>query len=177
MDANIAQKYAQALFLAVTSDYEQKAEQLVTIAQSFQAQPNVFRLLEDPRLSTQQKQAFIAETCVGAHSEVIEFIQLVSANQRSREIVAIADYFETIVLKMNGQQKATVTTATVLDAETLAILVTAAEKRTATKLVPTHIIDPTIIGGVKVSIGAQTFDDSFATKLQKLQSDLQKLTI
>ncbi|MGL4953361.1 MAG: ATP synthase F1 subunit delta [Culicoidibacterales bacterium] len=177
MDANVAQKYAQALFLAVTSDYEQKAEQLVKIAQSFHAQPNVFRLLEDPRLSNQEKQAFIAETCVGAQPEVIKFIQLISANQRSREIVAIADYFETIVLKMNGQQKATVTTATALDAETLAILVTAAEKRTETKLVPTHVIDPTIIGGVKMSIGAQTYDDSFATKLQKLQSDLRKLTI
>lgn len=177
MNASVAQKYAQALLSAITDRHQAKAEQLVMIAQNFQAQPTVFRLLEDPRLSTEEKQTFIAQTCAGADNDVIEFIQLIAKNQRGRELPAIAEYFEMIVLAMQGKQKAVVTTATALDKETLAILIAAAEKRTMTKLVSTHVIDPSIIGGVKVSVGTQTFDDSFATKLQKLQSDLQKLTI
>ncbi|MGL5295368.1 MAG: ATP synthase F1 subunit delta [Culicoidibacterales bacterium] len=177
MNANVAQKYAQALFLTVETQYHQKAEQLVMIAQQFTQQPIVFRLLEDPRLSIEQKNSFLQETCQGADQIIIEFMQLVVKNQRVREISAIADYFEALVLKVNGQQKATVTTATKLDEATLATLITAVETKTATKLVATHVVDPSIIGGVKVSVGAQTFDDSFATKLQKLQSDLQKMTV
>lgn len=176
MNANVAQKYAQALFLATQTDHALSAEQLVNIAQTFAAQPGVYRLLEDPRLSNDEKQNFIAETCAGMHQDVIAFVQLVAKNQRIREIAGIAEYFETMVLKMQGQQKATVITATQLDEATLAVLVAATQQRTNTELVASHVIDPSIIGGVKISVGAQTFDDSYATKLQKLQSDLRKLT-
>ncbi len=70
----------------------------------------------------------------------------------------------------------TITTAQKLDAAQLRELSTLVESKIGTAEY-VQVVDPKVLGGLKITIGDQEFDATLAGKLKKLESQLTQITV
>jgi F-type H+-transporting ATPase subunit delta len=72
----------------------------------------------------------------------------------------------------SGIKKVTVVTAFKLEDKELKSLIKKLEKKHNTKLEPKVIVDPTLLGGVRIEIGDQVLDGSIRSRINRLKSTL-----
>lgn len=68
--------------------------------------------------------------------------------------------------------KVSVTTAVALSQKQIEMITKAVEKKHDGKVEIKEVVNPDVIGGVKVSIGSTEFDATIKTKLQKIHAQL-----
>ncbi|MBO1914042.1 ATP synthase F1 subunit delta, partial [Microvirga sp. 3-52] len=93
--------------------------------------------------------------------------------KRLNEINNFVDEFVDFVNDAAGIAEATVySTRPLTESESAAISSTFARKVGRISLRINNIIDPTLIGGIRVQIGNRIFDNSLVNKLERLKRDM-----
>ena len=123
--------------------------------------------------SAASKSALVA-TLVGkkASPQTVAILDHLVQQPRGRRIAALLRAAATIVADEAGLAVATVTTASAIDAKQLTRLAAALSKSSGRELRINHVIDPAIVGGVRVQIGDEVTDGTIATKLTELRLQL-----
>jgi len=174
-DAVVAKRYAQALFeLAaagkVVSQVEQELELLVE-AVSNDEQLNKF--LELPSVELQNKMQLLKEVFGDKLSELVyNTLRLMISRNRQALITNLYDSYVKISGETMGLAKATVYTAQKLPDAELAGVAAQFEQVTGKKIVAEQVVDPALLGGVRVRIGDRLYDGSLSGKLERLQKTL-----
>jgi F-type H+-transporting ATPase subunit delta len=75
---------------------------------------------------------------------------------------------------MKPTLKVTVTTAIELTKKQVNSILKAVEKNNIIEL--KQVVDPSVIGGIKITVGAEEIDATIYTKLEKLHNQLRKNT-
>ena len=162
----VAARYAQALLTTA-----KKGDALDGVSESFagmievlDAHPNLEFLLTGPQVTEAKKKSLITTLFTDRIEPVLmHFLDLLVEKQRMVFVREIQDEFARLVEIEHGFTRATVTTA---------IPLPELGKMTGRKIKLETTVDPTVIGGVCVTMGDRVIDGTIRTNLDKLRTQL-----
>jgi F-type H+-transporting ATPase subunit delta len=174
--STIARPYAEALFrVAKDGNLAQTAQALSGLA-ALAAQPEVLALIGNPNLSSAQLLdvfGALANKQVGAlDASLNNFIQVLVENDRLALLPQIASQFIELRHAHEGTAEAQITSAYPIEGAQLTDLLSALEKKFGVKLQAQVVVDPSLIGGVRVLVGDRELDTSVRARLNQMATVL-----
>lgn len=131
------------------------------------------QLLSNPVINNALKIKILRESLQASlHELTLQFILLVTGNNRENELPGICRSFLDMVRADQGILPVTVTTATPLSDTHLGNISRVLGHETGKKIDLTHQVKPEILGGMVLRIEDQQYDGSIATQLKKIRTAL-----
>jgi F-type H+-transporting ATPase subunit delta len=178
--STIARPYAKAVF-----DVASKARDLdgwasaLAAAGTIVADESVRTHLRLPTLDDAERAKFVAHLCKGLPgTEVFKsgagenLLKLLSENDRLSVLPEIARQFEALKVEAESKVKATLITASKVDAKQAAKVVEALERKLGRKVELELTVDPSLLGGAIVRAEDMMIDGSVRSRLQRLAETL-----
>ena len=171
--ATVARPYAEALFRAaapaVAASLVGPLQQLGEVA----AEPSLRAFADNPKVSAQQVHELIAGVLPQPlPAELQNLLAVVLENRRLPALAEIAVQFKALVDARAGVSQATVYSAFEISDAQLADIKAALERRFGRKLDAQVVIDPELIGGVRVVVGDEVLDTSVRARLEQMRTAL-----
>ncbi|MES2960069.1 MAG: F0F1 ATP synthase subunit delta [Pseudomonadota bacterium] len=165
--ATIARPYAEALFKA--GGNAAAAEQVSALA-AVAGDAQLRQYAGNPKIeSAQVYDLIISVLKAPLSSQVSNFLRAVLDNGRLDALPEIAAQFHALVNAQSGVSDATVYSAFPIDAAQLADVVATLEKRFARKLNASVVVQPELIGGIRVVVGDEVLDTSVKARLEQMK--------
>ena len=166
---NIARPYAEAAYrLAKESGaqglWSQRLQRLALIAQD----KEMTEVMTNPRLSTEQVAELFISLSADSDAILANFVRTLAENRRLALLPEISRLFELAKSQEEGVQEAVVYSAFPIDDAQVAALMQQLEPRFGTRLTARVEVDPSLIGGVRVTVGDQMLDASVRGKLDAM---------
>jgi F-type H+-transporting ATPase subunit delta len=174
--ATIARPYAEALFqVARKGDLNAVRAQLDALA-LVAGDEGLRQFADHPKTAPAQVFDVMAAATVKLQQplsdSVQNFLHAVLENGRLAALPIVATQFHALASSAEGVAEAKIESAFPLDAAQLADLIAVLEKRFAQKLTATVAVDPSLIGGVRVTVGDEVLDTSVAARLERMKTTL-----
>ncbi len=172
--ATIARPYAEALFASAKpndlSSWEKQLDELALYLENNE----LLTLVSNPKLGADNLATLVLGFLKSKPDEPIAaFIKLLANNHRLIVLPEIAKQFTAMKNKSEGAAEALITSAFPLEGAALNDLLVSLKKRFGGKeLRPTVVINPNLIGGVRVQVGDEVLDGSVRAQLGHLHDRL-----
>lgn len=177
----ISKTYGDALLeIAVEeSKIDVFAEEITAIMDILNENPEFGKLMNNPRISVDDKQDVLKNVFEGKVSkEILGFFSMIISKGRYAQIDEILEYFLSEVKKINGVGVAFVKTPVELKPQQKANIEKRLLETTNFKKMEMHYsIDESLIGGMQIRIGDRVVDSSILTKINKMQQVMMKAMI
>jgi F-type H+-transporting ATPase subunit delta len=134
--------------------------------------PEVAAVLTNPTIAVGRRMELISAAPHALDPETTNLARLLIESNRVGEVGSIADEFQSIADDAAGHVRATVTTAVELEPADQDALADQLSRRLGKEVRMTAVVDPRIVGGLKLQYGDRLIDASLATKLQQLRRQL-----
>ena len=168
--ATIARPYAEALDQSVSGEQALSLIPQLQALAAVAANPDMQQLADNPKVTEQQVfdvVTGVAKTALDA--KVSNLLRTVIDNGRLAALPEIAAQFNALVKSRSGTSDATIESAFPIDAAQLQQVVAALEKRFGRKLNASVVVDPELIGGIRVVVGDEVLDTSVRARLEKMR--------
>lgn len=170
--ATIARPYAEALFQLSRSDLGNTQDWLDALA-GLASDASLLQLAGNPKVGADQLFQLMTDAAGQALPQIGQnFLRTVLDNGRLAVLPEIAQQFRALANSVSGTADALIQSALPLDGAELEQLVGTLERRFGRKLQATVQIDPSLIGGVRVSVGDEVLDTSVKAQLAQMQAAL-----
>jgi len=167
--ATIARPYAEALFKAAGTDQAALVQQVQALAQ-VAAQPQLLQFADDPKVEPAQIAQLVGSVLGAPLSPAASnLLELIIQNGRLAALPEIAAQFHALVNASSGVSDATIYSAFVIELPQLNEVVSALERRFKRKLNAHVVIDPELIGGIRVVVGDEVLDTSVRARLEQMR--------
>jgi F-type H+-transporting ATPase subunit delta len=165
----IARPYADAAFRIAQETGAQgiwsaRLQRLALIAQD----GDMASVMGNPRLSAEQVADLLISLSEDSDVTLGSFIRTLAENRRLALLPEISRLFELAKSQEEGVKEAVVHSAFPIDDNQVAALLQQLEPRFGTRLTARVVIDPSLIGGVKIAVGDQVLDASVRGKLDSM---------
>ena len=179
ISAGIASRYASALFdLALEGDQLHSLERDISLLQELLTTSEDFQKFISSPIHTRDETRNGLER-ISDHLELGTYVKntlrLMATKRRLFVLPRFLQELKKRIDDHNGVVEVDVVIAQPLNDEEKQKLISSLEKKIGKEIHPTISIDPTIIGGMRVSVGSQLFDSSIRTKLVKMRNVLQEV--
>ncbi|MFC0561066.1 F0F1 ATP synthase subunit delta [Halalkalibacter alkalisediminis] len=168
----VANRYAYALFQLAQekNDLKKVNEELQTVKAVVESTPEFVSLLSHPKVTNQQKQAFIQENFTKALSEMtLNTLLLLIERKRTDILVPMINKFKELAYEAQDVAEAKVYSPKPLsEKEQDHIAEIFAKKAKKSHLEVTNIVDSDLIGGIKVRIGDRIYDGTVKAQLDQI---------
>ena len=165
--ATIARPYAEALFKS--GGNAAAAEQVSALA-AVAGDAQLRQYAGNPKVEAEQVYALMTSVVkTPLSSQVGNFLRAVLDNGRLDALPAIASQFHALVNAQSGISDATVYSAFPIDGAQLTDVVATLEKRFARKLNASVVVQPELIGGIRVVVGDEVLDTSVKARLEQMK--------
>jgi F-type H+-transporting ATPase subunit delta len=177
----ISKTYGDALFdlCLETNTIDVVEAEILALKEAFTQNAELYKLLNHPKITKEEKVAFIENILKGRASEqVTGFLVIIVDKGRYGEIDNIFDYFLARVREYKNIGVAKVTSAISLTEDQKAKL--RDKLLSTTKYVQFDIeyeVDHELIGGLVIRIGDRVVDSSIRTKLNKMSKQLLNIQV
>ena len=167
--ATIARPYAEALFKASASDLVTAADwvdELGLIAQNAQ----LLQFADNPKVTVDQVFdliALVAKTTLPDQAR--NFLRTVIENGRLAALPEIARQFRALKNAQSGSSDALVYSAFAIEAAELQDVAVMLEKRFGRRLNLSVVLQPELIGGIRVVVGDEVLDTSVKARLEQMK--------
>ncbi|MFC4354130.1 F0F1 ATP synthase subunit delta [Chryseomicrobium palamuruense] len=171
----VAKRYAIALFeLARENDtLVATRDDLTEIKAAWKQDADVQALFASPKLSLAKKKEMIRTVFGSASPAVVNTLQLLVEKKRLHELPAIVDEFSALSNNAQGIAEATVySTRALTDEERAHISAAFAQEVGKGSLNIQNVVDPSLIGGLRIQIGNRIYDNTLSSKLTRLKRNL-----
>jgi F-type H+-transporting ATPase subunit delta len=121
--------------------------------------------LSDPAAALEGKQQLITDLVHGKVSEATEQLLLQAVTGRQRTIAAVLAYYQDVAAARRKRVVATAWVAAPLEDDQRSRLAAALAKEYGQEVHLNVIIDPAVLGGVRVAIGDEVIDSTVSTRL------------
>lgn len=168
----VAKRYAKALFETaheqnIVSDVQ---EQLKAIAYLLETEADFRKFLEHPKIDNEQKVAVFKNAFADKVSPIVlNTIQLLIARGRETIIPSLVQYYISIANEALNQASAIVYTPQALSEQESEKISKTFSDMTGKKIQVENVVDPKVLGGLRVLIGDRLYDGSLSNKLSNLQ--------
>ncbi|MFC4713081.1 F0F1 ATP synthase subunit delta [Planococcus dechangensis] len=173
--SQVAERYASALFqVAKEHNLSLEVEQdLREVRKVFEMTPELYQLIVSPKLSSEKRTNLINEVFQGANPYVINTLQLMAERRRMNEVSELTQAYIQLSNVEQGIEDAKVySTRPLTEEEAASISTVFAKSIGKNSLRIENVIDPSLIGGLRLQIGNRIYDSSVSTKLARLQRQL-----
>lgn len=171
----VASRYAGALLATAKKGgaMDGVAESFAGVMDVLKDTPDLMRFLAGPHIDESKKRDLIT-TVFGERVEPVLkwFLVMLVEKQRMENVVEIHDEFMRLVEVERGTTRAHVTTAVPLTDDLEQALSAKLGQVTGGAIVLEKEVDPSVIGGVRVTMGDRVIDGTIRTNLAKLRSQL-----
>lgn len=169
----LADRYATALYALADEQgaLDAAVAEMDALGRLIAASPDLRRVLESPLIDvhTQQKALRAVLSAEGFSKLILDFVGVVVANRRARELAAIVSGFAALVAQRRGIVVAQVSTARPLTPTQEAALRARLIEAGYAKVEIATSVDPELLGGMTLRVGARLYDTSLRSRLQRLQ--------
>lgn len=168
--ATIARPYAEALYqVAQKADVAAWSRQIQAVAQ-VASNSDLRQFADSPKISADQVYDVIASAVkMPLDAGVQNFLRTVIENGRLATLPAVAEQFQALANAASGVSDATIYSAYPIEPAQLADLVVNLERRFGRKLTPQVVLEPELIGGVRVVVGDEVLDTSVRARLERMK--------
>lgn len=168
-----ARRYGKAVFelAQAEGDIDEWGRRLVKLRDLF-GDPRVASVLSNPTIPTGQREALIAPAPHLLDEEGSNLARLLVESRRTAEAAAIEEEFQRLADDAAGRVRATVTTAIELPREERDRVQRELSKRLGKEVRMEVVVDPRIMGGLKLQYGDRVVDATVAARLQQLRRRL-----
>jgi len=165
----IARPYADAAFRIAQETgaqgiWSSRLARLAMIAQD----GDMTLVMGNPRFATEQVADLFVSLSEDNDPTFGNFIRTLAENRRLTLLPEISRLFELAKSQEEGVKEAVVHSAFPIDDTQVAALLQQLEPRFGTRLTARVVIDPSLIGGVRVAVGDQVLDASVRGKLDSM---------
>ncbi|WP_391119965.1 F0F1 ATP synthase subunit delta [Psychrobacillus sp. L3] len=174
-NSTAAKRYAIALFELAQQKNELRSveEDLRELKIVWNANKELNTLFTSPKLSLDKKKELIRQIFTTANPIVINTLLVLIDKKRLGEVGNIINEFMTLSNEAQGVADAKVySTRALTEEERTNISIAFAKNVGKQSLRIENIVDPSIIGGIRVQIGNRIYDSSLSTKLDRLKRNL-----
>lgn len=175
-EKKVSQRYARALYglAAEKNKVDEAYQDLKDIKLTVEDSREFELFLFSPIIKPLKKSKIFHEIFDGKISELtFKFFDLLIKKQREKFIMSILNEFSLIYNEKHNIAPITVTTAVEIGDELKAKINKQMEQITNMSILPSFVIEPNIKGGIKIQIDDQVFDQTIASKLQKIHTELE----
>src|SRR5699024_5178898 len=149
---------------------DQYAEECRTVQEVLQTHNELLTYLQHPQMNKQQKKKLIQNIFKELQRDIINTIQLLIERRRHNIKSSMIDNLIQIVNDAKGVAEATVYSVRKMSDEEREALAGKMAKRFHKQSVTFHnVVDPSIIGGLKIHIGNTIIDGTISGKLNRLK--------
>src|SRR5690625_3725564 len=173
--AIVARRYAEALFqLGTEKDtIGQLLEELRVIREVFKSSEQLHTFLKHPRVNSAKKKQLLDEMFQNMHRDIVNTLKLLVERERTEITPSIVDHFVQMVNDAKGITEAKVYSVRELtDLEKDALSKSFAKKINKQTIKINNIIDPSLIGGLKIRVGNTVYDGSVSGKLKRIERNI-----
>ena len=168
--ATIARPYAEALFKAVPATELDKLSTQVQAIADVAGYAEVRQFADNPKVGAEQVFDLVAAAVKTPLAEPAKnLLRAVIDNGRLAAFGAVASHFHALVNARSGVSDATVYSAFEIAPAQLAEVVGVLERRFARKLNAQVVIEPALIGGIRVVVGDEVLDTSVKARLEQMR--------
>jgi F-type H+-transporting ATPase subunit delta len=170
----IARPYAEAVFRIAREQQAFPAwSKMLALTSAVTADPKVAAALDEPERTAADKEALLLSLCGDELDELgRNFLRTLVEADRVTVLPEIAALYEGLKDAAEGVAKARIDTAFPLTPTELTDLTAALEKKFGKKIEPTVNVDPSLIGGARITVGDTVIDGSVQAKLAAMASQL-----
>jgi F-type H+-transporting ATPase subunit delta len=173
-NATVARPYAEALFRVAQAGKQSVSlaawSDLVSELAQIGSHPEVQAFARNPKVSDSEvAAAILALVKSPLNAEAKNFLAMLIENGRISLLSEIGAQFQLLKNSEEGAADAEIASAFELSATQVSDLVQTLEKKFSRKLNPTVVVDPSLIGGVRVVVGDEVLDTSVRAKLQQMR--------
>lgn len=172
----IASRYAEALYSLKKEDgtllnSQQEAKELLKIIKD---NPDFVILLSSFSLNGEEKEKIIDETFKSIDEDIKNLMKIVVKNHRARYLKDILITYNSLINEYRGVREGLVYSTEPLNEEQLLKITSAISEKEKFPVELINIIDPDIIGGVKVVINDHIYDGSLKYHIEHMKLTLLK---
>ncbi|MCF0114184.1 MAG: ATP synthase F1 subunit delta [Erysipelotrichaceae bacterium] len=174
----IATEYSEALFeLAVeTQKVREYKEQLIDMSQVIRENDELRQVLYSPRISKEDKKSILRQI-FSYDAMVMNFVQLLVDRNHISSVSAIKDVFVTTANDYLNIEVAEVISATELKGEDLKEIKALLEKKTGKEIEIVNKVEPENIAGIRVKVKDIVYDNTVASKLEKMKQEINRISM
>jgi F-type H+-transporting ATPase subunit delta len=170
--ATIARPYAEALFKAAGKDGARLKDQVAALS-VLAADAGLRQFAANPKVSATQVFDLVAGLAqskgLSLDAKVGNLLRTVLANGRLPALPEVASQFIALVNGQSGVSDAVIESAFPIEGAALTEVVATLEKRFARKLNAKVVLEPALIGGVRVTVGDEVLDTSIKARLEQMK--------
>jgi F-type H+-transporting ATPase subunit delta len=168
-----ARRYAKAVFeLAETQGKVDEWSRRITAVRQLLSDPEIAAVLTNPTIATEQRFALISDAPHVLDPEGTNLAKLLIESNRVRDVAEVEVEYQRLADEAAGRVRATVTTAVELSPKDRDRVEDELSKRLGKEIHMQVVVDPRILGGLKLQYGDRLVDASVSTRLQQLRRRL-----
>jgi F-type H+-transporting ATPase subunit delta len=171
----LARRYATAIFRLATgaNAIDAIGADLTNASDTIFASDDVRRFYLSPVFERSKKEAVLLEALGGKLNEIaLHSILLLVRKRRESLLPAIAVEYGKLALAASGQEPLEIVSATDLSRDDVAAIVSRLECSYGKRFSVTNRTDPSVLGGLRITIGDRRIDGTLAGRFDELARDL-----
>ncbi len=169
-----ATTYAEALYRAASDAgaIDAVSTDVAGFAEAVEGSGELRAVLGDPEIATQAKKGAVGSLSQGAHPLVANFLQVLLDRGRIHEFGDIARAFQERVARAQDRLEVEAVTAVPLPDDLRARITARIEEKTGSAVTLSESVDPDIVGGLVLRVGASVVDGSVRHRIEELRAAL-----
>ncbi|WP_085994046.1 F0F1 ATP synthase subunit delta [Oceanobacillus senegalensis] len=174
-EAVVAKRYAEALFELGQEKLtlDKFVEEFNVVQHIFQTNEPLIKFLTHPAINNAKKKELIDKAFKGFQKDVVNTVKLLVERHHTVNIPSIIDQLNQLVHDAKGIAEATVYSVRELsDDEKLKIKESFVKRLNKEEIRIRNIVDPTLVGGIKIRVGNTIYDGSISGKLRRFERNI-----
>ena len=174
-----AREYASALF-SLTEELgttERVREEIFGVLSLFSETPEYAKLLDTPAISKEERIKLIDEAFSTLDTNLVNFLKILSERRDAHSVSAVAKEYLALYDVSRGIERVTAVTAVPMTEAQILAMTEKLEKITGKKIIITNILEPAMLGGVKIRYSGKQLDGSLKTRLEDFEARLKNIVL
>lgn len=171
----VSKRYAEALFELATEKnlVEEIGKELAVVGKVFADETEFVEILNHPKVTQEEKISLLEKTLGQTEKTLQNLLKLLVERHRIGLVTKIAQAFTEKYNEVNGIAVAEVSSVRALsDDEKTAIEAALKELLKKSSVTIENIVNPSLLGGLRIRVGNTIFDGSVSGKLNRLKNNI-----
>lgn len=171
----ISSRYAESLFELAKEEkaIETYQKDMLKVQEVFQTDSSFVQFFSHVAIEDEIKISLLDKSFNGQVSiYVLNFLKLLVTKRRMKYILGICKHFQSLCYDYFGIKVGNVYSAYQLDKDEMKRIENAVSVKEKTRVQLNLVVDPSLIGGIKVEIDNHVYDNSISYRLETLKNEL-----